>query len=130
MDPTSLIALTENYELDHLSLSIEEKLAKRTLAPNSRNLETISDVIKSVYPVCQAFPTLLKLLQIVLTICVTSAQCERCFLALKRIKSYLRSTMTEQRLVDLAILSIEHDIVQQLEIDAIIDNFAFSDKIE
>ena len=107
LDPTYLTALTENYNLDYASLSMEAKLAKRTLATNIRNLETISDVIQSVYSLYQAFPTLLKLLQIALTICVTSAQCERCFSTLKRIKSHLRSTMTEQRLVDLAILSIE-----------------------
>ena len=57
LDPTSLIALTENYELDYSSLSMEAKLAKRTLAPNRRNLETVSDVIISIYPLRQAFPT-------------------------------------------------------------------------
>ena len=36
--------------------------------------------------------------------------------------------MTEQRLVDLAILSVERDIAQQLEIDTVIDRFAYSDK--
>ena len=96
LDATSLKPLTENYDLNHASLSIEAKLAKRTLASDVQNLETISDVIKSVYPLRQAFPTLLKLLHITLTICVTSAQCERCFSALKRIKTYPRSTMTEQ----------------------------------
>ena len=55
LDPTSLIALTENYELDHSSLSMEAKLAKQTLAPNRRNLETISDVIISIHPLRQAF---------------------------------------------------------------------------
>ena len=128
LDPISLIALTENYNLDHASLSMEAKLAKRTLAPNLQDLQTISDVIKSVYPLRQAFPTLLKLLQIALTVCVTSAQCERCFSALKRIKSYLRSTMTERRLVDLAILSIERDIAQQLKFDDVLDKFALSDR--
>ena len=128
LDPTSLKALTENYELDHSSLTMEARLAKRTLAPDIGGLETLSDVIKSLYPLRQAFPTLLKLLQIALTICVTSAQCERYFSALKRIKTYLRSTMTEQRLVDLAVLSIERDIAQQLEIDDVINKFAFSDR--
>ena len=36
--------------------------------------------------------------------------------------------MTEQRLVDLALLSIERDIAQQLNIDAVIDKLAFSDR--
>lgn len=60
LDPTSLTALTENYYLDYSSLPMEAKLAKRTLATNIRNLETISDVIQSVYPLCQAFPTFAK----------------------------------------------------------------------
>ena len=128
LDPASLMVLIVNYELDHSLLSMEAKLAKRTLAPDIKDLQTISDVIMSLYPLRQAFPTLLKLLQIALTVCVTSAQCERCFSALKRIKTYLRSTMTEQRLVDLAILSVERDIAQQLEIDTVIDRFAYSDK--
>ena len=36
--------------------------------------------------------------------------------------------MTEQRLVDLAILSIERDMSQKLKIDYIIDKFALSDR--
>ena len=42
-----------------------------------------------------------------MTIGVNTAHCEGSFSTLKRIKSYLRSTMCEQRLTDLAILSIE-----------------------
>ena len=75
-----------------------------------------------------AFPTLHKLIQIALTICVTSAECERCFSALKRIKSYLRSSMTEERLVDLASISIERDFAQEMSIEEIIDQFSASDR--
>ena len=50
------------------------------------------------------------------------------FSALKRIKTYLRSTMTEQRLVDLAVLSIEQDLSGLLSLDEIIDTFAGEDK--
>ena len=67
-------------------------------------------------------------LHISLTICVTTAQCERSFSSLKRIKTYLRSTMSEQRLVDLAILSIEHKISKSLSLDEVVDNFASQDK--
>ena len=59
---------------------------------------------------------------------MASAQCERCFSALKR----LRSTMTENMeiivLVNLASLSIEHDIARQLYIEAVVDEFASSDR--
>ena len=45
--------------------------------------------------------------RILLTIHVTIAFAERCFLKLKLIKSYLRSTMSKGRLIGLTILSIE-----------------------
>ena len=104
-------------------VSMEIVLAKKTLASKS-GIEGISSVLKELYPLKEAFPNVIKLLQIALTICVSSAQCERCFSALKRIKSYLRSTMSEQRLVDLACLSIEHDISSKLNVEEVIDNFA------
>ena len=55
------------------------KLAKRTLAGKSKQMETISDVLFELQPLQDTFPTLVKLLQIALTMCVSSAQCERCF---------------------------------------------------
>ena len=122
-DPDSLAPLCNNYQLDHTMVSMEAVLAKRTLA-SKPDIEGISNVLKELYPLKEAFPNLLKLLQIALTICVSSAQCERCFSALKRIKSYLRSTMSEQRLVDLACISIQHDIYSKLDVEEIIDNFA------
>jgi hypothetical protein len=49
-----------------------------------------------------------------LTIPVTVAKEERSFSKLKLIKTYLRSTMCQERLSDLAILSIENAISQEL----------------
>ena len=128
LDADYLKPLTENYSIDHPTLLMEAKLAKRTLTSKLKEMETISDVLLQLQPLKEAFPTLVRLLQIAMTICVSSAQCERCFSALKRIKSYLRSTMTEMRLVDLASLSIEHEIARQLSIEAVVDEFASSDR--
>ena len=52
------------------------------------------------------------------------ASCERSFSKLKLIKSYLRSTMGQSRLSDLAILSIESDTVKDIDFDEVIDRFA------
>jgi len=91
-------------------------------------METISDVILQLQPLEAAFPTMAQLLQIALTICVSSSQCERCFSALKRIKSYLHSTMMESRLADLASLSAERDISHQLSLEEVVDKFGISDR--
>jgi hypothetical protein len=59
-----------------------------------------------------------------LTIPVTVASAERSFSKLKLIKSYLRSTMSQERLNGLAILSIEKKLLENLEYKNLISNFA------
>ena len=71
-----------------------------------QDIHEISDVIIELAPLNAAFPVLVRVLRIAMTISVSSAQCERSFSTLKRIKTYLRSSMSEQRLTDLAVLSI------------------------
>ena len=75
---------------------MECHLAKRTLnSKEAKDIVSISDVLLELYPLKVAFPIVIKLLQIALTIAVSTASCQRSFSALKRIKTYLRSTMTE-----------------------------------
>ena len=57
-----------------------------------------------------AFPAVVQLLTLAMTFPVTSASAERSLSALKRIKTYLRSTMHQERLCHLAILSIERSL--------------------
>jgi hypothetical protein len=69
-------------------------------------------------------PNLWIALRIMMTIPVTTANCKRSFSKLKLIKTYLRSTMTEKRLINLALISIENDIVSKLDLNEAIQNFA------
>ena len=62
------------------------------------------------------FPNLRIALQILLTIAVSIASCERSFSKLKLILSYLRVSMGQQRLVDLAILSIEKETLESTDL--------------
>ena len=57
---------------------------------------------------------------------VTIASAERIFLKLKLklIKSYLRSTMSQERLSGLSILSIENEMLEKLEYKNLISQFA------
>ena len=90
-------------------------------------MEGIGDVLIELSPFKSAFPNLFKLIQISLTISVSTAQCERCFSALKRIKTYLHSTMNNERLANVAILSIESEIAKQISLEAVVDIFAAED---
>ena len=70
------------------------------------------------------YPYLSLALKTMLTLPITVASAERSFSKLKLIKTYLRSTMTQERLSNLAVVSIEHKESQKLNIDALIDQFA------
>ena len=58
------------------------------------------------------------------TIPVTVAFAERSFSKLKLIKSYLRSTMSQEKLSGLAILSIEKKMLEELKYKNLICQFA------
>ena len=60
------------------------------------------------------FPDLRIAIQIMLTIAVSIASCERSFSKLKRILSYLRASMGQGRLCDLALLSVEREETENI----------------
>ncbi|KAL4121279.1 hypothetical protein QTP88_013824 [Uroleucon formosanum] len=70
-----------------------------------------------------------KLCQLVLTIPATTASSERSMSTLKRIKSFLRNTMTNKRLTNLSSLAIEKNLLGVMAkdptfVESIIDDFA------
>ena len=69
-------------------------------------------------------PYVYKLYCIFLTIPATTASSERSFSKLKIIKNYRRSTMSQDRHSGLAILSIEKDLANNVDFDAVIQVFA------
>jgi len=70
------------------------------------------------------FPNLQISLQILLTIPVSIASCERSFSKLKLILSYTRVSMGQDRLSDLALLSVERETLEKTDFDDVIDQFA------
>lgn len=73
---------------------------------------------------CDAFPNVCVALRIYSTLPTTSAGCERSFSKLKLIKNYLRSSMCQERLSNLSILSIESDIANSINYEDAINSFA------
>ena len=120
-----------SYGIDVTSLDIEIALTKRSLTLDASQA-SITEFASYLYSCQPAFKTLFEIVQVALTISITSAECERSFSALKRIKTNLRSTMGEERLSDLAILSIESNSVSKYLCEhghkSIIDEFAAVDK--
>lgn len=69
-----------------------------------------------------------KLLQIAITIPVSSATCKRSFSFMKRLKSWLRSNMNQERFSYLSILSIERDIANLIDTELIVDQVTKNDR--
>lgn len=72
----------------------------------------------------QVFPSVSIALRIYLTLMVCNCSGERSFSALKRIKNVLRSTMTDKRLNNLSIMSIEAEILRKIDFQDVIREFA------
>ena len=72
-----------------------------------------------------SFPNTCIAYKILLTILITIAFAKRIFSKLKLIKSYLRSTISQEKLSGLAILSIENEMLKKFEYKILISQFTF-----
>jgi hypothetical protein len=116
-----LTVLAEYYGV---SLKPEEALGATNYVSTKQKTETISttqDVYHLLDP--QMFPSLKVVLQVALTIPVSSCSCERSFSMLRRLQTWLRCIMTQSRLRDLAVMTIEKDVLNSLAENTIIDGF-------
>lgn len=96
--------------------------------PDFRNMSGTVSLLQFVVEnnLQTTFSETYKLLQIISTIPMTTAEAERCFSTLKRVKTFLRSTMSEDRLSALAMLSIEKNMINNIPEfnESVIDLFA------
>ena len=69
------------------------------------------------------FPNASIAYRVLLTIPVTVASAERSFSKLKLLKSYMRTTMTQERLNYLATIALEDDMLEQINYEGMIKDF-------
>jgi len=83
------------------------------------------DILKFV-KLADCYPNVTIAFRVLLTVPVTVASAERSFSKLKLIKTYLRSSMSQDRLNCLATLSIEKEMLKNIDVDVIINDFEIS----
>ncbi|XP_063788649.1 zinc finger MYM-type protein 1-like [Pseudophryne corroboree] len=88
------------------------------------NLENPYEAIKFIHSNELSFPNLKIAFRILLTLPVSVASGERSFSRLKLIKNYLRSSISQERLVSLSMVAIECDVCDQLKIEELVSKFA------
>jgi hypothetical protein len=116
--------LSQNDSSDLNGIELYEEL--NTLPSILPNAKSVLDIMQFIHNNQQmdSYPNVYIALRILMTMPVTVATGERSFSKLKLIKNYLRSTMSQERLTGLAILSIEQGIASSLSYDSIITEFA------
>jgi len=112
---------SESSDIDGEELFEELRVLSRVVTPNATLQESLQYILQNNLVLLH--PNVSVLLRIVLTIPVTVAA-EWSFSKLKLIKHYLRSTMSQDRLSALALLSIEHHLASQLDYCTLIGDFS------
>ena len=81
------------------------------------------DLFKALQAEPECYSCVTKLMKIVLTLPITSCSAERAFSKLKIVKSRLRSTMNQDRLENLILMSVEVDLLQNLDVNSLVQKF-------
>ncbi|XP_025419654.1 uncharacterized protein LOC112689980 isoform X2 [Sipha flava] len=109
------------FSIDKEALRCEMTVARNCaiqLKPNFGLEELKKNFSKEVYP------NIHSLLKVALILPISSASCERSFSAMRHIKNWTKTSMTQDRFGNLSILHIERDIVNNLDLDIILDEYS------
>ncbi|XP_024626895.1 zinc finger MYM-type protein 1-like [Medicago truncatula] len=110
----------EESDIDGNALYVELQLLRQMLPGEKKGPVDILRFLTDM----DCFPNTIIAYRILLTIPVTVASAERSFSKLKLLKSYLRSTMSQERLNGLALIAIENDILEKIQYEDLVDEFA------
>lgn len=120
--------LVELYSEDLDSSFIEESVQFKSILGyfSVQEKSSFITLLKSLTdsPLLSSFPNVEIAMRIFCCMASTNASGERSFSVLKRIKSYLRSTLAEKKMSSLSILNIEDDLLKQTDWSEIIHQFA------
>ena len=117
--PAELALAVDFYESDlphSVMFTMEYRMCMRKWKQSDSSTEVpkmLVDVLQGCY--ATAFPNIRVLLQLALTLRITSCESERSFSQLKLIKTYHRSTMSAEKLSGLVLMKIDRERCEQLQ---------------
>jgi len=126
LDLSSLQGMATMYEICIEDLVHEVHQTKRLLArkaPDGIVVDTLQQLAVFLEPYKDAFYSLFQIITIAIVLPVSTASCERSFSIMRQIKTYLRNSMGDERLSNLAVLSIESKRSKTLDLDIVVDEF-------
>ena len=112
-----------SYSVNQSDLKHELPLVKKLLQKEPQPPTSLLEFLSFIHPYKSAFDCLYRLLLIAVTLPVTSASCERSFSKMKIVKTFLRNSMTSERLSNIALLSIASKRAESIDFDSFVDEF-------
>ena len=108
------------------ALVSEVRSFRREFRQEIEKCESVRDILTLLLSsdVLSSMPELGTACILFCTLPVTVSSAERSFSKLKLIKSYLRSSIAQDRLDSLALISIENEAARQLDFDELVNKFA------
>jgi hypothetical protein len=120
--------VAEFYNIDKDLLEVEKDMYQNSIQASKSQAKTAADVVCKMFEdgLSDLLPILYEVATILASIPATSSSAERSFSGLRRVKTYLRSTMGQQRLNSIALINIERAYANQTianDMIEIIDTF-------
>lgn len=127
LDEETIFSFARIYECDVEDIKHELHQVRRVIERKSQTGNELSSLLEFIIflePYKEVFYQLFRLCYIAVALPISSASCEHSFSALKLTKTTLRTTMADDRLSNLGVLSIEVRRAKCLDLDDFVRRFA------
>jgi hypothetical protein len=115
-----IFSVDDSFDFEENNLTSELRILQMTLRDRSMSAMENFEFVRRM----DCYPNIFIAYRILFTIPITVASAERSFSKLKLLKNYLRSTMSKESLNGLTTLCIEKKLLDGVNIEAIINDFA------
>ena len=115
-----LSEFTKRFNISSTDVKHEISLVRKLVNDNTL---TVTQFLIELFPYKKAFEGIYRLLLLAVTLPVTSASCERSFSKMRIVKTFLRNSMSNNRLSNIALLSIESKRAESIDFDNFVDEF-------
>ena len=117
---TAILSRYDEISVDRLTI----ELAMFKTQYKYLTVEDAAKVLATLSPECRSlFSHIEKLIRNILVLPCSSTEPERSFSTLRRVKTWLRSTMTQARLNHMCILTVHDDVADSIELNKIAGDF-------
>ena len=115
--------LAESYCITTCSLLSEIEVCMNIINDTPQKPDSILSIMKILQPPA-GFPSLRRIFQLVLTLPIANVSSERSFSSLRHLRTFLRSSTSEERLSGLALLNMENILSHEIDLDKVVDIFS------